>query len=312
MNEEWCREKLEKLQIIETRTDTLNEIKSQIVREPINQIVLNFIQSPELLDCCNSSTSSTEQTNLACDILSICMSNINLEQSQTAQSVLERALNNANPKVQSIGIKELSRILDLAGADASIVDESLINSLFKCLQSSDTKVGTPTIEILVKILPNVIDMNVVRENVEKTFSCDDVVRCRTYEVAIKLAQQSPVLHAKLEYVLDRVIIDLDNPDILVQMNVLALLADLPLKQHGLVYLENKNIFNILLKKIDSIDSDSYNGLMAPGLIRFFGSVASKHPEKVFNGYPNVITLLFECLNSEDRTVLPTAFDTLGE
>lgn len=57
MNEEWCREQLKNLQIRDLRTNTLTEIKNQLISHPNDQLhSTNFIQSQELLDCLKDTT----------------------------------------------------------------------------------------------------------------------------------------------------------------------------------------------------------------------------------------------------------------
>lgn len=58
MNEEWCREQLKNLQIRDLRTNTLTEIKNQLISHPNDEVVIstNFIQSQELLDCLKDTT----------------------------------------------------------------------------------------------------------------------------------------------------------------------------------------------------------------------------------------------------------------
>jgi 26S proteasome non-ATPase regulatory subunit 5 len=315
MDEEWCREKLEKLKIDETRNEALQDILQEI--KTTNQqspIILNFIQAPDILDTLSVTHADEQTSQLACEVLSICLSNISLEMMQTtnAPSIILASLASDNPKIQNIGIKELSRVLDHDGAVSTIVDESLLTLLFKCLRSPESRGGI--IEVLVKVLPKFLvdgNTNIVRENFEQTFCNDEVVRLRTYEIGVKLSQQSPLYHARLEFLLDRALSELESKDYLVEMNVLELLSALPTTQHGLMYLENKGIFDILLRKINTLKDDPFASLLGPGLIRFFGNVAAKQPEKIFNGYPNIITLLFDALGSNDLSVMPTALDTLG-
>jgi 26S proteasome non-ATPase regulatory subunit 5 len=66
-----------------------------------------------------------------------------------------------------------------------------------------------------------------------------------------------------------------------------------------------------LRKIETIDDDPFAKIMIPSFIKFFGNIAIIHPSKIFNGYPKVVDALFECLLSEDYTILPISYDTLG-
>uniref|UniRef100_U5ETB0 26S proteasome non-ATPase regulatory subunit 5 n=1 Tax=Corethrella appendiculata TaxID=1370023 RepID=U5ETB0_9DIPT len=311
MSEEWCREQLENLQIKDLRTNTLNEIKNQLVKLPANEneITSKFIKSPILLDCLEDSTTTNEQTALLCDILSICMSSLSLD-TTNIKTTLERSLSHSNTSVQQLAIAEIEKLIN-SSSITNVFDVNLIILLVKCIESDDSKVGTPVIEILVKILPNFIHINSVKVNLENTLDRSDIVRCRTYEVGVKLARISQQLLENVEYILQKAIVELDSEDILLQLNLLEILSELPLYQHGFVYLENRKVFEKLVKKIELMEENPLSRILIPGLMRFFGNVAQIHPSKIFNGYPNVINALFDCLLANDYSILPVAFDTLA-
>jgi hypothetical protein len=53
-------------------------------------------------------------------------------------------------------------------------------------------------------------------------------------------------------------------------------------------------------------------LLIPGVMKFFSNVAAIHPQKIFNNYPQLIDLLFECLmNDDDLSLIYTGLDTFG-
>jgi 26S proteasome non-ATPase regulatory subunit 5 len=140
---------------------------------------------------------------------------------------------------------------------------------------------------------------------------DDTIRCRTYNVAVILARKSPILLEKTDFILKQAIQDLQTNDILLQLNVLEILSDLALESYGLTYIENKGVFNHLLKKIEAIEEDPIGPILIPGLMKFFGNVAAIHPSKIFKDYPIVINSLFDCLLSEDPKLLKPGYETLG-
>lgn len=51
--EDWCREKLENLQIKDKQKDTLTEIKQHLTELPSQQAIItsNFLQLPAIFDC---------------------------------------------------------------------------------------------------------------------------------------------------------------------------------------------------------------------------------------------------------------------
>lgn len=166
--------------------------------------------------------------------------------------------------------------------------------------------------MLAKLLPKFIDYNSVKNNLELALQTDDdVIRCRVFEVAIQTARKSALYLEKTDFILKKAVEDLHSNDVLVQLNVLELLSDLALESHGLTYLENKGVFTYLIKKIEKIEDDPMCSILIPGLMKFFGNVASIHPSKIFKDYPIVINSLFDCLLSEDSRLLKPGYETLG-
>ena len=237
------------------------------------------------------------------------MDNLKIQPENDFSELLERALTHANPNIQALGVNEIGRVLRLPNGNKNIDLQIFVLLIKKCLPSDDTKVGTPTIELLVELLPQFIDISKV--HLESNLDGSDVIRCRTYEVAIKVSKKSAQFLEKLDYILNRAISDIDNPDILLQLNVLELLSDLASCGQGLVYLENKKVFETLLKKVETIEENPLAGILAPGLMKFFGNIAAVQPSKIINDYPQIINSLFECLAGNDFALLPIGFDTLA-
>lgn len=252
---------------------------------------------------------NSEQTLLACDILSICMSTLVIDETTEVKNVIEKSLSHVNPKVQAFGLCELARIL--ASPPENFVNETLILLVIQCLASDHTSVGTPSIELLRLMLPKFIQLRSVQENLEGLLSKGDVVGCRVYELAVKLGRQSEELLSSVEKFLQRAVQELDGGDILLQLSVLQILSELSVGNHGMAYLENNGVFGKLMAKIERLEEDPLAPILVPGLMKFYGNIAAIHPAKVYDGYPKVIELLFECLRSEDMSILPTAYDTLG-
>lgn len=307
MDENVCRELLANLQLEQTRKTALTEIKNTLISANSASISNNLLKSPELLDCLEDANS--EQTLLACDILSICMGSLSIGESSEVKNVIEKSLSHSNANVQSFGLRELRRIL--ASPPESFISETLILLVIKCLASEETSVGTPSIDLLVLMLPKFVHLRSIQENLETLLSKNDIIRCRLYEVAVKLGRQTGNLLDSVERFLQKAVKELDGDDILLQMNVMQVLSELPANNHGMAYLENNGVFDKLMQKIERLEDDPLATILIPGLMRFYGSIAMIHPAKIYDGYPKIITLLFECLLSEDLTILPSAYDTLG-
>ncbi|KXJ73008.1 hypothetical protein RP20_CCG016736 [Aedes albopictus] len=307
MDENLCQELLANLQLEQTRKTALTEIKNTLISSNNSTLSNSFLKSPELLNCLEDANS--EQTLLACDILSICMSTLAIDESSEVKNVIEKSLSHANPRVQAFGLRELKRILQ--SPPDGFVNETLILLVIGCLASEDTSVGTQSIELLRLMLPRFVQLRSVSENLEGLLEKGDVVRCRLYEVAVRLAKQSEELLTAMEKFLQKAIKELDGEDVLLQLNVLQILSELSEGNHGMAYLENNGVFDKLMAKIKRLGDDPLGTILVPGLMKFYGGVAAIHPAKIYDGYPKIIEMLFDCLLSDDMSILPTAYDTLG-
>lgn len=221
--------------------------------------------------------------------------------------MIEKSLSHGNASVQAFGLRELRRV----SSSEAFANETLILLVINCLASEETSVGTPSIDLLVALLPKFVHMRSVQDNLEKLLEANDIVRCRLYEVAVKVGRQSGELLDAMKKFLQKAIQELDEEDILLQLSVLQVLSELPVNNHGMAYLENNGVFDKLMQKIERLEEDPLATILVPGFMRFYGSIATIHPARIYDGYPKIITLLFDCLLSEDLTILPTAYDTLG-
>ena len=250
------------------------------------------------------------QKTLACDILELCMSNLKVQETNNFLEILENILKHKNPKVQSIGVRQVEK---LANKDL-VQDVNIIMMIIDCLQSKETSVGTPCIGILITMLSNnnFLDYQNIKSKLELTLNeTDDIIRCRSYNVAVGIATKNAFLLEKVDFLLQRALSEFEKKDLLLQLNILELLKELCLEAHGLVYLENKGTIEKLLRKIETIEEDPLAAVLIPGLMKFFGNMAITDPDKIINSYPAMITSLFNCLTSEDFQLLYTGFDTLG-
>ncbi|XP_055920292.1 26S proteasome non-ATPase regulatory subunit 5 [Eupeodes corollae] len=311
MGEDWCVEKLENLRIKENRTETLNEIRSRLnVQSSLENIVTDkLLKSSEIYDCLEDNTNVTsEQSDLAIDILSICMNQLTINQTDLP-SLLERSLQHKNPKVRSLALNTILKEL-LRHPNASVA-EDLILVIINCIEEHETSVGAPAVEILSILLAGKINKRQFKEALLSKLNQNDIVRCRLYEVAVNLSKISPSNLSELEEILNSAVEALENNDILLQVNVLEILSSLAGQNHGLVFLEQKQVFEKISNRVDEIEQNPLDRLLIPGIMKFFGKIAYSQPQKIITGYPKMVLCLFDCLHSADPTILPTAFDTLA-
>lgn len=252
--------------------------------------------------------------NLTCDILCICMSNLDIDKSSTISyySYLERCLQHNSVEVKLLALNDIERRLKPSSAATTTnFDTGILMALVGCLENDETKIAAAAIRILIVLLPKAFDQKSFRHQLERVLGGKELIRCRVYDIAVKLSQLSPENHANVEFILERLIDDLDTEDILLQLTVLDLVSDLALTDHGHIYLENKGVFAKVLRQIETLDDNTHKSLLVPGYLKFFGHIATAQPTKIIQGFSSMINSLFDCILDGNVSVLPVAFDTLG-
>lgn len=256
---------------------------------------------------------SAEQVNLTCDILCICMSNMEINDASNVSyhSYLERCLRHNNDDVKVLALTDIERRLNHPHG-IPFESTTLVMALIACLEREETKVSTVTVRVLVRLLPGCLNDQACRKLLENALCARDLQRCRLYEIAVKLSQISADVHARVEFILERLVDDLETEDILLLLNILDFLAELALSDHGLVYLENKGVFARVLRQVEQLDSSPFKAVLVPGYMKFFGHIATAQPTKIIQGFPSMINSLLDCILDGNGPVLPVAFDTLGK
>lgn len=250
-------------------------------------------------------------SDVACDILEICMTNLRLNDEPDLFDIVEKLLNSSNSKVKTVAVRFVERNVV---ALASLQTSNMLTLFLECIKSDEISVGVPSIQILADLLvtQNFLDDPSVKQQILGTLdAANETVSLRVYSVAVEIVKKRPALLAKVEFIFERCLGDLDDHDILVMLNVLEVLKDVCLQNEGIVYLENKGVFAKLMRKIETIEEDPMAGILTPGLMKFFGNVAISYPDRIFKTYPTLINKLFECILSDDLTLLFTAMDTFG-
>lgn len=310
MSEEWCCEKLQNLKIKENRLNTLEEIRVRLTEAPnLEERVTNrLLLAPEIYECLEVE----QEYNVASDILSICMGNLSLNDSELPR-LLQRALNHDRAIILALNaiVKELRKTED--SSQVHITDE-LLGHVLRALGRDETEVGVPALNILKIVLLNEAKLRqpLVKDALMQMLNASDVVKCRIYELAVHLGKKSPAMLENVEYLLDKALSELDNDDVLLQVNILEIMVALAEQNHGLIYLEKRQVFEIISRRVENIDKNPLDRLLIPGIMKFFGKVACIQPQKIITGYPHMIRCLFECLHTADSTLLPASFDTMGE
>lgn len=257
--------------------------------------------------------------NLTCDILCMCMSNLEINHTDKVSycSYLERCLLHKNDDVKVLGLNDIERRIKESDGDAmpshlnNLYQSNMVIALLDCIECDDTRVATASIRILLKLLPVTIDDKSIKSRVEQILGGKDMIRCRVYDLAVKSSRASIENHEKFEFILERLIADLDTDDILLKLNILDLASDLAQSDHGHTYMENKGVFGNILRQIGELEDSAFKSLLVPGYLRFFGHIATVQPAKIIQGFSGMINSLFDCIMDGNASTLPVAFDTLG-
>lgn len=127
---------------------------------------------------------------MACEVLSLCLSNLSLGESTTRYDVpLERALGHPQSTVKIMALKQIERNVS---RDEAVVDickrKSLLSTIIRCIGDDDIAVAKKALNIVsligisnygIKTLVSVDVMEVIREIMD----LNEVVKLRIFEVS---------------------------------------------------------------------------------------------------------------------------------
>lgn len=248
------------------------------------------------------------------------MSNLEIDSTEWCYfSYLERCLQYKNNDVKFVALKDIERrIKDRLNGNSSTALKDLYRTqtlldIVACIENGETKIAMLATHILLNLLPTAVnDYRAVKMRLEHILEQKDLIRCRAYELGVKLSQHSAAMHEKYQFILDKLIDDLNTDDVLLQVTTLNFTSEVASIEHGYIYLENQGVFEKVLQQISSLDKNPYKTMLIPGYLKFFGCIAGVQPAKIIRGFPEMIHSLFECLIDGDQATLPVAYDTLGK
>lgn len=240
------------------------------------------------------------------------MSNLTISQNDLPR-LLERSITHPKPKIRALALNTILRELQLHSVPnvGAAIDDNLIQHVLQALQEDEIAVGAPAMGILSIVLESRLDQDNVKASLLQALKQNETIKCRVFELAVNLAKRSAGTLQKVEFILDRALSELDNDDILVQVNIMEILVSLAGQNHGLLFLERRQVFEVISKRIETLEENPLDRLLVPGIMKFFGKIACLQPQKIITGYPHMIHCLFECIHSQDVSILPAAFDTLA-
>lgn len=247
------------------------------------------------------------------------MSNLEIDHTEKVSfsNYLERCLLHKNADVKVLALNYIDRRIKEAGNDLpasmnNLYQSNMVIALVNCLECEETGVATGATSILIKLLPKAIQDKSIRERLEAILCEKDVVRCRVYEIGVKLSSSSIENHEQFDFILEKLVGDLDTDDVLLKLSILDLASNLAQSNYGNAYMENRGIFTKILHEIETLDENPLKAVMVPGYLKFFGHIATVQPAKIIQGFSGMINSLFDCILNENVSALPVAFGTFGK
>ncbi|KAH8289848.1 hypothetical protein KR054_011875, partial [Drosophila jambulina] len=326
MDESWWLAQLKALEPKAQRLETLNSMYTAINKSaPSKQIVRRVLAAPELYECAeigsekgagsDATPPKDNVVSVALELLDRCMLLMAPEtDDEQLPRLLSRGLTHTNPAVRSLVLNLLHRELErqvLSGQVHQLPNNELLFLVLDELKQVETEASSVAIKILTIVLVQRLnDSDVQAKLVQLLQQQNEIVRCRAYELAVNLAKVSASALGSVEFMLDAALSELDNDDVLLQASVMEILVPLAEQNHGLTYMERRRVFDVISNRVQRLEENPLDALLVPSIMKFFGKIAAVQPHKIIVGYAHMLVCLFEQLQSEDETILPTALDTL--
>ncbi|KAL1488433.1 hypothetical protein ABEB36_014906 [Hypothenemus hampei] len=316
--EKWYTEKLNDLQQEDLRVSTLGELRDRLKSLPHDEAekVTKALELPLVFDCLNDN--NTEQVDLACEVLSLCLGNLHLGESTSRyQTAFERALNHPFPGVKLMVLKEIERSLLNEEVVSSFCQQTpLLINIVNCIADEDIGVANKASDILVALgitIPgaNKITSNEILVPLQELMTANQIVKARVFETLVSISKKSEFSFAKLKAVglISNIVDEIANSDVLFKMNVIEILSQLGQSEHGFVFLDETDVLN---KIFNIIGEDELTAqLCQPGILKFFGHVAHRNPRELLAKYPIMFDHLFSNIEQSDLTLIAVSLDTIG-
>lgn len=235
----------------------------------------------------------------------MCLSSLDLDKDHNVL-LLDDMIRHDNESVKVIALTQLERVVKKHPEQTQ--SPSIVLDVIKCLELPNTSVGTLAMKVLRQQLPRHFDSTEVRSAIESAGTTSTTAKCRVYELIVSICMESAQHMRRVTTILDRIIVDLSSDDVLLQLNIMEILSQLVATEYGLAYLEEQGLFPRLMTALENID---LMHILFPGFIKFFGSVATAHPDKVFTKYSHICKPLVETIISNDSATLSPCLETLG-
>lgn len=232
---------------------------------------------------------------------------------------ITRALSHPSSAVKGVVLRQLIRCSKDNSTLCEIAwDRHLLEPVVKLLGDEDPWTSKQSATILKEVTREKEALSALLHPpltsvMDQVMARGDIYRFRVHEILVGIAKASP---ENLEQVADSgrlqgLLNEINGSDILVKLNALELLTELATTVHGLDYLEKVGLLSRLRDKVVAINVDPLASFLAPGLLKFFGSIGLTNPQRLVANYPQVLGFIFDCVEDGDLSCQSVSIETIG-
>ncbi|XP_078605208.1 26S proteasome non-ATPase regulatory subunit 5-like [Branchiostoma floridae x Branchiostoma japonicum] len=311
---------LESLSTEDDPLETLTELKvavNAVHPSALENLVTN-VPLNALFDCLNSSNGEqiAECSYVLKKLLDAHSPSIVLQQ---FREPLQRGVVHPRADVRELCLTEIYRCTDtIVHIQELVTCHDLLLHTVQSLADTELSVATMAGKVITRLGACEAGLRVLftgnlLEEVQRVMKESDVIRYRVYEVLVNLQAISPMA---LQYCSDSGLLtqltgELSGGDVLVQVNCIDMLSSLAQSTHGLNWLEQQGVVGKLETMLTAADSDPMSSFYIPGVIKFFGTMASIRPDETMEHHGTFMKIVFESLDSRDPTMVKIAVETVG-
>lgn len=309
---EQIREFVVRLERDEQRQAALNDIKNLIAFKPPNEAIaaIRDVGISRIVRCLN--TGDKTHVDLTCEVLKTCFEKFAAgDVVKNYTSHIMYLLRHEKSCVRRIAIDEVYKAV--GGSALFPISEYTDVFVATSQMVSDSDVGVANKAILItsnlpiEVYPKILDE--MKIGLEYNTSS----KCNVLEVIVNISCKSNE-HFKLcveNNYIDFMVQELQTDDVLYLLNILELLSRLVLKPQGINFLVRNGGLDTISEHVRNLKDNPLRGLLIPGYMKFFGTIAHYYPKEVFEKHDVLLSSLFEAFETHDHQMLPVALDTLG-
>ncbi|EDO34558.1 predicted protein [Nematostella vectensis] len=297
----------------------LRDLSVLISSSPNIRDLASLIPSERLFNCLR--TTNTDQITYCKNILKNILKFEKPDAPATKyhDAVIE-GLNHPTEDVRELCLIELERCSGTVNGVLALMDkEDLLSYIARGMADEHLKNAQIASNVFTNLAKHEAGLKVLFDShLQSEFNAllktKDTVRMRVYDMYITVQAHSPKAFdvCKESGIFEKLISELDGRDVLVQMNCLELLTKLAsISPSGLEYLDQKGVVTKLNNLLLEVETDPLITLIIPGIIKFFGTLATAHPLETTQQYPQFLEQTYSMISCGDPTLMPIAMETIG-